>query len=185
MFAFNEKLETEIELDGTIYPLQLAFDNVMNVLELLGDVHLSDLEKVQVGLHRLLGVIPELEVDALVRLFNAIVEHFIQGTQKEEDVDLNGDPMPVGARTAVYDLKHDGAIIFASFKQAYGIDLVAEQGKLDWRLFKVYLRELPDETRFKQVVGIRMQKLPTGKHMAKERERIQKLKRIYALPEGG
>ena len=183
MFEINKKLETEIDLNGTIYPLKLSFDRVMNVLELMKSSKLNDLQKVQFGLKHLLGVVPDLTVEDLFRVFNGILEHFIRDEEREKEVDLNGDPMPVRVMKPTYDLKKDAKLIYVSFKQAYGIDLLAEQGKLDWRLFKIYLHELPDETRFKQVVNIRTQKLPTGKGVQKERERVIKLKRLYALPE--
>jgi len=183
MFELNKKLETEVEIKGQVYSVNMAFDNIMNFIEIVDNIHLHDLEKIHLGLKQLLGAIPELSTDELVKVFNGIITNFIHGDKKEVAVDLEGNPMPIKVEKPIQDLKLDAPYIFVSFKQAYGIDLIAEQGKLDWRLFKIYLRELPEETRMKQIMGIRSQKLPSGKSMAKERERISKLKRIYALPE--
>lgn len=183
MFALNKKLETEIEINEKVYPINMAFNNVMDFLEIVDDPGIDDLEKVYFGLHQLLGTVPNLTQPELFKVFDEIMTNFIQDEPKEVVVDLEGNPMPIKKEKPVQDLKHDAPYIFVSFKQAYSIDLIAEHGKLDWRLFKIYLRELPDETRLKQIVQIRMQKLPSGKHMAKERERINKLKKIYALPE--
>ena len=183
MFELNKKLETEIEINGKIYPVNMAFNNIMDFLEIIDQPAVSDLEKMYYGLHQLLGTVPELTQPELFKVFDEIITNFIQDEKKEVIVDLEGNPMPVKKEKPVQDLKHDAPYIFVSFKQAYGIDLTCEQGKLDWRLFKIYLRELPDDSRLKQIIQIRTQKLPSGKHMAKERERINKLKKIYALPE--
>ena len=183
MFELNKKLETEIEINGQIYPLNMAFNNVMDFLEIVGNASLNGLERMHYGLYQLLGTVPELTAEELFKVFNEILTNFIQDGEQEVEVDLGGNPMPIKKEKPVQDLKHDAPYIFVSFKQAYGIDLIEEQGKLDWRLFKIYLRELPDDSRLKQIVQIRVQKPPTGKGTAKERERMQKLKRIYALPE--
>ena len=35
MFELDIKLEKELDLDGTIYPVNMAFDNVMKLFKLL------------------------------------------------------------------------------------------------------------------------------------------------------
>ena len=183
MFRINKKLETEIDIDGKIYQINMAFNNIMDFLEIMNNPKLADIEKIHYGFYQLLGEVPELEPEELLRVFEDIIRNFIQDEIMEVPVDLEGNPMPVKKEKPVQDLELDASYIFVSFKQAYNIDLIDEQDKLDWRKFKVYLRELPDDSRLKQIINIRVQKLPTGKHAAKERERISKLKRIYALPD--
>ena len=39
--------------------------------------------------------------------------------------------------------------------QAYGIDLIEQQGKLHWRKFKALLSGLPENTQFKRIVSVR------------------------------
>ena len=184
MFLINKKLETEIGINGKIYQINMTFNNIMDFLEIMDNQNISDIEKIHFGLHQLLGEIPELEPADLLKVFDEIIVNFIQEEKIEVPVDLAGNPMPVKKEKPVQDLKHDAPYIFVSFKEAYGIDLIEEQDKLDWRLFKIYLRELPDDSRLKQIIQIRVQKLPSGKHATKERERLAKLKRIYALPDG-
>ena len=183
MFTLNKKLETDVEINGIIYPINMAFNNVIDFLEILENKTLPEIEKITLGINQLLGLIPVIEIKDLIKVFESLVINFIQDSEKEISLDLEGNPVPPKTVKPITDLKHDAPFIFASFKQAYGIDLVAEQGKLDWRLFKIYLRELPDDTRIKQIIQIRNEKLPTGKNMASERERLMKLKKIYALPE--
>jgi len=183
MFGINKKFETEIDINGKIYPINMAFNNIMDFLEIMDNPELTDMEKIHYGLYQLLGEIPDLQPENLLKVFDEIVANFIREEKIEVPVDLTGNPMPVKKEKPVQCLKFDAPLIFVSFKQAYNIDLIAEQDKLDWRLFKIYLQELPDDSRLKQIIQIRVQKLPSGKHASKERERLSKLKRIYALPD--
>ncbi len=48
----------------------------------------------------------------------------------------------------LYNVKHDGAYIFASFMQAYKIDLIEEIGKLHWKNSTHYLSVWPEGTKF-------------------------------------
>ena len=52
-------------------------------------------------------------------------------------------------------MKHDGAYIFASFMQAYRIDLIEEIGKLHWKKFNALIVGLPEGTKFVEVIKIR------------------------------
>ena len=182
MFQLNKKLETEIEINEQIYEINMAFNNVLDFLEIIENPNLPDIEKIRFGLYQLLGEVPDLNPMELFKVFDEIIVNFIQEEQIEILSDLEGNPMPVKKEKPVQNLKLDAPYIFVSFMQAYGINLIEQQDKLDWRLFKIYLRELPDDSRMKQIIQIRTQKLPTGKHATQERERLNKLKRIYALP---
>jgi hypothetical protein len=62
------------------------------------------------------------------------------------------------------------------------MDLFEMQGKLHWQKFLALLGNLSDDTIFKEVVGIRVQKIPAPtKYNQEERNRIIELKRIYRL----
>lgn len=84
------------------------------------------------------------------------------------------------ARPPLYDFEYDGALILAAFRQQYGIDLLA--ARLHWWAFKALLKGLTADTLFMQVVGWRGEEIDP-KAPAKSRERLEKLKRIYAIPE--
>ena len=183
MFKLHEKLETEVEIDGEVYEVNLAFDNVMLLLTIVDDRSLTDEEKVDAGIYTLLGTQLELEIDQRVKVFEALMENFIQGSDKRGlQVDLEGNVMPEVNRKPVYDLFHDGEYIYSSFRQAYGMNLLEEQGRLDWREFKALLRDLPDDTKLKQVIDIRTRPYPKGKGMSEERKQLKELKRAFALP---
>ena len=183
MIKINEKLEKEVEVNGKIYEIDLSFDNVINLLELLKNPGIGDGEKVYLGLYLLLGTELEFEPDQQVIVFEALIKNFIHETEDQEaQVDLAGNVMPIAAKPQSYDLIHDSSYIYTSFRQAYQMNLYNEQGKLDWREFKALLQDLPDETKFKQVVDIRTRPYPKGKGMGEERQKLKELKRTFALP---
>ena len=183
MFALNEKLETEIEISGDVYEVDMSFDNVMLFLEIMEDLTLTDAQKVYYGIFTLLGCELEIEMEEQIVVFQSLLEKFVNaGEKKEADVDLEGNEMPTASVPKSYDLKEDAQYIYTSFRQAYGINLFEEQGKLDWREFKILLRDLPDDTKLKQVIDIRVRPYPKGKGMGDERKRLKELKRHYALP---
>ena len=183
MFKMHEKLETEVEINGEIYQVNLSFDNIMKLLDLIKNPHMSDAEKVYYGIYLFLDTELELEIEQQLIVFESLITNFIHSEDEQDiQVDLQGNIMPTLAKQPTYDLNHDATYIYTSFKQAYGIDLFEEQGKLDWRKFKILLRDLPDDTKFKQVIDIRTREYPKGKGMGEERKKLKELKRTFALP---
>jgi len=178
-----EALETEIEIEGIIYEVDMTFDNIALLLDMMNDPTLSDGEKVYYGIYALLGTELDLELEQQVKVFESLIDNFVHSQDKQEaPVDLEGNVMPVEKQKPSYDLRHDESYIFTSFKQAYQMDLAEERGKLDWRKFKVLLRDLPDETKLKQIIDIRTRLYPKGKHASEERKKLKELKRAFALP---
>jgi hypothetical protein len=118
----------------------------------------------------------EFDFSVKYQAVKTIVETFII-----RDESNGSDTDDGGTSKQLYDLKQDAEYIYASFLQEYGIDLIDMQGKLRWEKFLALLSGLRDNTRFKEIVGIRAAELPRGKGMEKERKRLRKLKRIYAL----
>lgn len=81
----------------------------------------------------------------------------------------------------------DGDYIYASFMQAYKIDLIEEQGRLPWKKFLYLFNGLPADTKIKQIMRIRQMPVPeyNGKN-SKEIQEINEMKSYYTLPvEGG
>ena len=80
------------------------------------------------------------------------------------------------------DFEQDAGYILASFRQAYGIDLYAERGRLDWRVFIALFNGLPDDTKIREVMKIRAQKIPERtKHNSEQVDALVKAKMAYAL----
>ena len=81
-----------------------------------------------------------------------------------------------------FDYVQDSELIYAAFYQAYGIDLIEEQGKMHWWKFSSLLNGLPSDTRFSEIVSIRTRPIPAPtKYNEQERQNLIKLKQEYAL----
>ncbi len=183
MFNLAYPLEETVDINGVEYPLNTAFDNVLRLIDLQNDRSMTGQQQIEIGLQMLIGTdledIPiEQKEEILYQLFLSVV-----GDGEEPDVprDIDGNPMPSSPQKKHYDYKQDAEIIYSSFMQCYGMDLFKMQGKLSWKKFQALLDGLSDDTMLKKVIDIRTCKVPTGKRTSEEAERINKLKRIYAL----
>src|SRR5690625_796334 len=126
----------------------------------------------------------DYELQERTDIFIELVKSVIGSDAKEsQPVDIDGNPMPVmpSDDKKAYDLAQDAEYIYASFMHTYKIDLFEQQGKLHWHKFAALLNGLDEGSIFSRIVGIRTAELPSGKGMQKERERMQRLKREYAL----
>lgn len=180
-------LKETAEINGIEYDLDMSFDNILRLFDLLNDNELNDVVKVSIGLEmliddRLEDYTIEERANIFIELFKSVVGKEIEESQP---VDIEGNPMPTipDDDKKAYDLVQDAEYIYASFMHNYQIDLFEQQGKLHWDKFKALLNGLSDDTIFGRVVGIRTADLPKGKGSAKERERMRKLKRKFALKE--
>ena len=183
MFKINKKLETELDLDGTIYQVNMAFDNIMDLFEILDSPTLTDYEKICFGIKNLLGQDLELEPTEQAEVFHYLLDNFVnQGSKKEVAVDLEGNPMPIKRQAPTQDLQHDASYIYNSFRQAYQINLFQEQGRLDWREFLSLLRGLPEDTEYKKIIDIRTRPYQKGKGTSEANRKLREAKRAYALP---
>lgn len=184
MFTLNDRLEDEIEVGGETYRLNLSFDNVLSFFDLMDDDYLLDADKIEIAFRMFVDSDDGHDFETKYKAVETIVNRFIldeeePGETGEEQPD-DGEQAP-GTSRKYYDLKKDAQFIYASFMQEYGIDLIDMQGKLRWEKFKALLVGLRDDTKFREIIGIRAMDLPKGKGMEEERRRIRKLKRIYAL----
>lgn len=179
-------LENKAIINGIEYELDMSFDNILRLFDLLGDKSLNDIEKIETGLLMLIdNKLDDYDIQEKAKIFIEIFKSAIGAEKEEQPVDLEGNPMPVASQEnkKVYDLAQDAEYIFASFMSDYNIDLFEQQGKLHWYKFKALLNGLTDKSKFMRVVEIRQAEMPKGKGMQKERERLRKLKEHYALKE--
>lgn len=178
-------LTETVEIDGKTYKLNLSFDNVLRLIDMLNDKQLDDITQIETGLYMLLGVELDYPIDKKEEIFYQIFYETI-GKEVEENipVDLDGNPMPQQKEEKIYSIKQDAPYIYASFYQDYGIDLFEIQGKLHWEKFKALLAGLRPDTKFKEIINIRTMELPTGKGTEKQRKRIKELKEYYRLQDG-
>ena len=161
--TFYEPLPYSVEYKGKTYQLTPAFDNVLKMYALLDG--LMDYEKVEVMLSWLIkGRCP---VDG--GLLTAVCKVLFPERKTKEN-------------QKAFDYIQDSDYIYAAFRQAYNIDLYSEQGKMHWLQFSALMASLPQNTRFSEIVHIRLMPIPKpNNHNAEQRAEIIKLKQEYAL----
>lgn len=191
MFTLTDALPWEVEINGKTYNIDMSFDNVLSVIDILNNKEIPEFEQVIIGLRLLLDtgandILKNNPPEECVKIFLELFEELIN-TEKDEviEYDIAGNPMPkiknADENIDVFDIKQDAQFIYASFMQDYHIDLFEQQGKMHWWQFLALLHGLRDDTKFKKVIEIRTMEPPTGKGTEKQRRAIEKLKKIYAL----
>ncbi|MBW4827651.1 MAG: bacteriophage Gp15 family protein [Clostridiaceae bacterium] len=178
----NDPLITSFIYDGKEYTIDLAFDNVLDVFDVLNDDTLRNNEKAEIALELLLD--EHIEED-IIGIWNYIYKEFIEVKSKQYiEYDLKGNPMPIQdeENDSFIDLDKDAEYIYASFMQAYNIDLYEQQGKLHWYEFKALLNGLPSNTIMQRIIQIRMWK-PSKHESSEYKENMRKLQKVYALDE--
>ncbi|EON3036603.1 Gp15 family bacteriophage protein [Enterococcus faecium] len=182
----NDPLVTSIEFDGTELPIDLTFDNVLDVFDILEDSELFPEEKVNMCLELLISDFEKIfqgSSEQQFLLFNYILENYISvGGSEGVETDRLGNPMPNAVKEKkTISLVHDAKYIYASFRQI-GINLFEEQGRMAWEEFQALLESLPDDTILARIIQIRTWE-PSKGESAKEKERMRKLQQKYALPD--
>ena len=179
-------LDDTVVIDEKTYELDMAFDNILRLFDLIQDRTIDEITKIETGLIMLIddsleGYSTKEKAEIFVELFKSAIGE----PKKKPMVDLEGNPMPELSEDdkKTHDIAQDAEYIYASFMHTYQIDLFEQQGKLHWKKFKALLNGLSEDSIFSRVVGIRTAELPTGKGMQKERERLRKLKQDFALEE--
>lgn len=159
-------LPVSVEYKGREYKLSPAFDNVLRMFVEVEDDHLTEWNKLDIMLYYLLQdegypVEPEL-LEA-----------------------ISGVLFPPGRHSSgpkVLDFEQDADLIYAAFRQVYGIDLQSERGKMHWLTFQALLSGLPTGTRLGEIIQIRSQPVPVAtRHNAEEIARLTRLKAEYGL----
>jgi Bacteriophage Gp15 protein len=176
MFSLTSTFDDEFEYKGTVIRLNLAFDHVLRVFELLEDDTFCDWEKVDIALEILVENyedIADLPINEKFEMYAYIFKEFL---------DIDFTKAENGIVKKVFDFKKDAGLIYASFLSAYGMDLFEQQGKLHWQKFIQLLTNLGKDTVFKEVVNIRQMKVPPpDKYNREYREYVLKMKRLYRL----
>ena len=192
-FLISQPCDSAVAYNGKAYAVDMAFDNILDVIDITLDEALSDIEKAIQASALLIGQHDELTVAEKAAIYDIIRVNLIeqQLTPKAVATDLQGNPLPgnladldkddIDTANAGYDLKFDATYIYTAFRQAYGIDLHAELGRLHWHEFSALLRDLPEDTQFSQIQQIRARPLAKVKDK-NERAALKKQKQRYALP---
>lgn len=178
----NDVLVTSFVYEDKEYDIDLAFDNVLDVFDVIEDKILRDREKAEICLALLLD--EDLKGIEAVELWNYVYETFLTiESKKSIEYDLKGNPLPVKEdeeEESFINLEQDAEYIFASFQQAYGMNLYEQQGKLHWSEFQALLNGLPSDTIMQRIIQIRAWK-PSKGETTEYKENMRKLQKVYAL----
>lgn len=190
MLDLSRKLTDKLVIEDKEFPLNLSFDNILRLFEMWRDEDVPEFVKPHFGIRILTGeTLEDFTVEEMSEVFNEVFEEHISLSTVEDnhvEYDLAGNPMKTTASNgkqeqAPYDIRYDGDYIYASFLQAYGIDLFDYQGKLHWKKFNALLSGLPEGTKFMEVIKIRKWKPQKG-DSAEYKEEMRRLQKDYALP---
>ncbi|HER0080066.1 TPA: hypothetical protein VIU76_001797 [Streptococcus pyogenes] len=168
----NDPLVESFEFRGEIYSINLSFNKVLDVFDVIDDDFLNEAEKCFLCLDILLDR-TDLPFSYAVDLWIHIKKNYIDTKKSEKpQLDIKGNPMPVVKEKEdnekVIDLRLDAEFIYASFRQAYQINL---------------LNALPDDTVMQRIIAIRQWE-DDGEGSKKYRDNMRKLKAKYSLDEG-
>ena len=109
-----------------------------------------------------------------------VCKHPRRGMLEEIKKVLFGDGQKTEHHKRVTSFEQDAGMIRAAFLQAYGIDLYTE--KVHWLKFMELLQNLPEDTQYMAIVGIRARDMPKPtKYNREEREWLRKAKAQYAI----
>lgn len=150
------------EIDG--YPVDLRFQTVLNVFEIMHKQEFSTNEKLRFATAMLFSGRRVPPVETVNRLFEQYISTGKKGTHS----------------TRSFDFLQDGSYIYSSFRMDYGIDLFRE--KLHWMQFVSLFQGLSEHTKMREVMSIRQRKLPTpDKYNGELIANLLELKAYYAL----
>ena len=200
MLSLKYTIDDRIDIDGEVYEVDAMFDVVLRVVDLTMDEKLPPGVRVSTALVLLIGTREQIDkhMDPYVEyefldsysiedravILEQILNKYMSIKDHDKPVDRAGNPMPVvesDDEEQLMDFEYDAEEIYASFMQAYQMDLVEQQGKLHWFKFKALLSGLPDETPIKRLMHIRgwepdndKKKHSTRMREAQDRVRIPK-----------
>lgn len=194
MLDLSRKLTDELVLGDDVYPMNIAFNKVLKVMELINDDEFDDIYKPYLAIQMFTDVdfTEALTPEQATAIFKLIFEEHIRIIPTKDSapvLDLAGNPIKskIRSRTQsedgerLFSLKYDAEYIYSSFMQAYGIDLIDAQNTLHWKKFNALLNGLPSDTKFAEVLKIRSYKPQKG-DSKKYKESMKRLKKEYALP---
>ena len=195
MLDLSRKLTDELVLDEDVYPMNISFNKVLKVIELINDDDIEELYKPYLALQIFTDVdfTQALTPKQATAIFKMIFEEHIRVIPAKNTapvLDLAGNPIKSKIRSKsqsegtkrLFSLKYDAEYIYSSFLQAYSIDLIDSQNSLHWKKFNALLNGLPSDTKFAEVLKIRSYKPQKG-DSKQYKESMRELKKEYALPD--
>lgn len=176
----NDLLPSTFTYCGEEILIDLSFDNVLDVFDVLEMKELPEFYRAELCLVLLFGE-DVISFEDTIEIYNEVFDLFLEtDNNKRIKYDLAGNTMPTKKEEPLIDLNQDAEFLYASFIQAYGINLIKEQGELHWYEFKALLNGLPEDTIIKQIIHIRSYE--PGKHDSEEyKKQMKDLQDFYRL----
>lgn len=178
----NDSLITDFNFNNSNYPIDLSFDNVLDVFDVLNDNDLNEDDKLDIALTLLINEeVTTLHFDEKIELWRFILDNYISiNDEYSKRYDLYGNELPPVKQTQTIDLEKDAKFIYASFLQAYNINLFKEHRKMHWAEFSALLSALPENTIMQQIIHIRQWK-PKKHDSSEYKSAMRELQRKYTL----
>lgn len=166
--------ERYIELPDRDVRINLAFDNVLRLYDLLDDKRIGNLEKMDILCEIFAADARMLEPQEKSAVVSGVLR-LIQGEQAQS----NGSS---GSSDRLYDFEIDAERIYASFLYDYQIDLFKAQGKLDWFHFIALFTNFSRKSPMGQAFYYRSVKIPAAtKYNKDEIKSLREQKEFYSL----
>lgn len=176
----NDLLVTTYEYKGEEIPIDLSFDNVLDVLDVMSVKGLYEFQLAEMCLALLFGE-DVIDIEDCFIVWNDVYDKFLTPEKDEYiEYDLKGNPMPKKKEKKLIDLEEDAEYIYASFVQAYNINLFEQQTKMHWFEFKSLLNGLPENTIMKQIMQIRRWE-PSKGESEEYKKAMREMQEIYSL----
>lgn len=170
-YSLSQPCPRSIDVGGICYTLNLSFDRVLSAFELLSSDELEDIDSFDV-IFDWFVIAPKVKnLSVRADVVNVIFDKLINFDKNTSDTEAE-----------TISFAQDAPYIYAAFRQAYGIDLFKEQGKLQWWEFMALLSAIPSDTRLCDIIDIRTRKIPayTGKNQ-EQIDSLLKLKSKFAI----
>ena len=167
MIPLYAPLPYTVEFEGRSYRLRPYFDRM---LEALASLKREDMTAADTLHYALWLLIDERKFPQRFELLQTVF-------------DTLADPPAYRDESAprAIDYEQDAALIYAAFRQAYGIDLRAEK-HMHWWTFQSLLAGLPSSTRLMEIIDIRTRPLPKPtKYNGEQIQELQRLKAKYRI----
>lgn len=190
MFNLTTRRDDVIKWHGVDIELNLAFDNVLLLFDLLNNESVSAYIKHDIAVEMLIvdkSILMKLKQrndDKILKLAKDILKEKLNIDLDKKAPELSeedeSDPLKIPIPT--YDFTEDAEYIYASFLIDYNMDLFEQQGKLSWYKFVALFNNLSDETPMGKALHYRTCSVPkSDRHNADEIKRIRSMKEKYML----
>ena len=153
MLSLTEPLKSSYTYQDKEYQIDLSFDNVIRMYNLLEDDTFQDVEKIVIAFEMFFGFEPK-DAEFAMKAIDEITGYISKSAYGNDPVESNVVSSEVNTQK-LFSYTQDAGAIYASFKQQYNIDLIAEQGKMHWDVFKALFDGLDENTYFRKILDIR------------------------------